>query len=63
MLIQISGSPNYGSATENMFRDTIKWTSPVFLGTATQTLIAYHKINLLVMKCKNVSFGISFKNI
>jgi hypothetical protein len=28
-----------------------------------ETYIAYHKINLLVIKCKNVSFDISLKNI
>jgi hypothetical protein len=29
-LVQISESPNYRSATENMFREVIKLTSPVF---------------------------------
>jgi hypothetical protein len=33
-LVQISESPNYGNATENMFREVIKWTSHVFLGNA-----------------------------
>jgi hypothetical protein len=28
-----------------------------------ETEIAYHKINLRVIKCKNVSFDNSFKNI
>jgi hypothetical protein len=28
-----------------------------------ETQIAYHKINLLVIKCKNVSFDISLENI
>jgi hypothetical protein len=34
-LVQISESPNYTSATENMFREVIKWTSRVFLGNTT----------------------------
>jgi hypothetical protein len=34
-LVQISESPNYRSATENMFREVIKWTSRVFLGNKT----------------------------
>jgi hypothetical protein len=34
-LVQISESPNYRSATENMFREVIKWASRVFLGTTT----------------------------
>jgi hypothetical protein len=29
-LVQISESLNYGSATEDMFREVIKWTSHVF---------------------------------
>jgi hypothetical protein len=28
-----------------------------------ETQVEYHKINLLVTKCKNVSFDISLKNI
>jgi hypothetical protein len=34
-LVQISESLNYRSATENMFREVIKWTSRVFLDNAT----------------------------
>jgi hypothetical protein len=34
-LVQISESPNYGSATEHMFRELIKWTSRVLLGNTT----------------------------
>jgi hypothetical protein len=34
-LVQISESPNYRSATENMFREVIKWTSCVCLGNTT----------------------------
>jgi hypothetical protein len=57
--------PNYESATGNMFREVMKWTSRVFLGNATlfETLIALHKINVHVIDCKNASFGISLKNI
>jgi hypothetical protein len=34
-IVQISGSLNYRSATESMFRGAIKWTSRVFLGNTT----------------------------
>jgi hypothetical protein len=34
-LVQISESPNYRSATENMLREVIKWTSLFFLGNTT----------------------------
>jgi hypothetical protein len=33
--VQISESPNYRSALENMFREVIKWNSHVFLGNTT----------------------------
>jgi hypothetical protein len=31
-LIQISESPDYRSATKNVFREVIKWTSGILLG-------------------------------
>jgi hypothetical protein len=34
-LVKISESLNYRSATENMFREVIKWTSHVFSGNTT----------------------------
>jgi hypothetical protein len=34
-LVQISESLNYRSATENIFREVIKWTLRVFLGNTT----------------------------
>jgi hypothetical protein len=34
-LVQMSESPNYRSATENMIRKVIKWTLRVFLGNTT----------------------------
>jgi hypothetical protein len=42
-LFQISESPNYKSATENMFREVIKWTSRVFLGN-TKVLVFKNEI-------------------
>jgi hypothetical protein len=33
--VEISGSPNYRIATENMLREVIKWISRVFLGNTT----------------------------
>jgi hypothetical protein len=33
--VQIGEGPNYRSASENMFRDAIKWISHVFLGITT----------------------------
>jgi hypothetical protein len=38
ILVQISESQNYTSATENMLRKVIKWTSHVFSGNATLLL-------------------------
>jgi hypothetical protein len=55
-LVQISESPNYGNATENMFREVIKWTSRLFRQYNFILKLAYHKINLLVIKCKNAKF-------
>jgi hypothetical protein len=34
-LVQMSESPNYRSATVNMLREVIKWTSRVFLCNTT----------------------------
>jgi hypothetical protein len=33
--VQISESPKFRIATENMFREVIKWTSHIFLGNRT----------------------------
>jgi hypothetical protein len=48
-----------------MFREVVKWTSCIFSGNTPyfETWIAYHRKNLLVIKCKNVGFDISLKNI
>jgi hypothetical protein len=64
-LVQISGSFNCRSAPDNMFKEVIKWTSLVFLSNTALflNLDLHHKINLLGIKCKNVSFDVGLKNI
>jgi hypothetical protein len=62
-LVQITESLNYRSVTENMFKEVIRDFTCLFRQYYNfEASIAYHEINVLVIKCKNVIFDISLLN-
>jgi hypothetical protein len=63
-LVQFSESPNCRSATENIFREVIKWTSYVSLGNASLFWnLDWISLNKFVIKSKDVNFDIRLKTI